>query len=100
MNLVRRNFHRDSMQLLQLSELAKKIDGITDAAVVMGTSTNKEILTKLRLLTEDGKGATESDMILAVSAESPALLDKGLALIQDMVLKPPTSKDQRYYSVE
>jgi FdrA protein len=99
-NLVRRNFHRDSVQLLQLSESAKKIDGVTDAAVVMGTSTNKEILAKLGLLTGDGKGATDSDMILAVSAQSQALIEKGLALIQEMVLKPPTSKGQRYYSVE
>ena len=99
-NLVRRNFHRDSVQLLQLSELAKKIDGVTDAAVVMGTSTNKEILNKLGLLTEDGRSATESDMILAVSAESSTLIERGLTQIQEMVLKPPTSKGQRYYSVD
>ncbi|HUK27033.1 MAG TPA: hypothetical protein VLV31_01300 [Candidatus Acidoferrales bacterium] len=99
-NLVRRNFHRDSVQLLQLSESAKKIDGVIDAAVVMGTTTNKEILTKLALLTEDGRNATESDMILAVSADSETLIEKGLAIIQDMVLRPPASKGQRYYSVE
>ena len=99
-NLVRRNFHRDSVQLLQLSESAKKIDGVIDAAVVMGTSTNKEILAKLTILTDDGKNATESDMILAVSAESETLIEKALALIQEMVLKPPTSKGQRYYSVD
>jgi succinyl-CoA synthetase alpha subunit len=99
-NIVRRNFHRDSVQLLQLSESAKKVDGVTDAAVVMGTSTNKEILTKLGLLTGDGKGATENDMILAVSAESPTLTERGLALIQEMVLKPPTSKGQRYFSID
>ena len=99
-NLVRRNFHRDSVQLLQLSESAKKIDGVTDAAVVMGTSTNKEILTKLGILTEEGKDATENDMILAVSAESLTMIEKGLVLIQEMVLKPPTSKGQRYYSVD
>ena len=80
--------------------MAKKIDGVTDAAVVMGTSTNKEILAKIGLLTEDGKGATDSDMILAVSAESQSLIEKGLALIQEMVLKPPTPKGQRYYSVD
>ena len=99
-NLVRRNFHRDSVQLLRLSESAKKIDGVTDAAIVMGTSTNKEILAKLGLLTEDGKVATDSDMILAVSAESPALIENGLALIQEMVLRPPASKGQSYYDVD
>jgi FdrA protein len=99
-NVVRRNFHRDSVQLLQLSEEAKRIEGISDAAVVMGTSTNKEILTKLGLLTDDGRGATESDMILAISAESEVMIEKGLGLIQEMVLKPPSSKGQKYYSLD
>jgi len=100
MNVVRRNFHRDSLQLLRLSESAKKIEGVSDAAIVMGTHTNKEILEKLGLLTKDGKLAADSDMILAVSAESASKVEKGLALIQEMVLKPPSSKGQRYYSVE
>ena len=53
-NVVKRNFHRDSVQLLHLSEEAKKISGVKDATVVMGTTTNKEILEKLDLLTDEG----------------------------------------------
>jgi FdrA protein len=97
---VKRNFHRDSVQLLQLSEEAKRIDGVSDAAVVMGTSTNKEILTKLGLLTDEGRSATENDMILAISADSQGVSEKGLDIIQEMVLKPPTSKGQKYYSLD
>lgn len=99
-NLVKRNFHRDSVQLLHLSEEAKKIDGITDAAVVMGTTTNKEILQKLGLLTDEGKAASESDMILAVMADSQPLIEKGLQKIEDMVLKPPPAKGRSYFSLE
>ncbi len=99
-NLVKRNFHRDSVQLLHLSEEAKKIDGVTDAAVVMGTTTNKEILQKLGLLTDEGRAASESDMILAVMAESQPLIEKGLAKIEEMVLKPPAAKGRSYYSLD
>lgn len=88
------------MQLLHLSEEAKKIDGVKDAAVVMGTPTNKEILTKLSLLTNDGKAASENDMILAVMAESQGQIERGLQQIEEMVLKPPTAKGQRYYSLD
>jgi succinyl-CoA synthetase alpha subunit len=97
---VKRNFHRDSVKLLHLSEEAKKIDGITDAAVVMGTTTNKEILQKLGLLTDEGRASSESDMILAVMADSQPLIEKGLKKIEEMVLKPPVAKGRSYYSLD
>jgi len=97
---VKKNFHRDSVQLLHLSEEAKKIDGIKDAAVVMGTTTNKEILEKLSLLTDEGRAALESDMILAVMADSQSAIDEGIKQIEEMVLKPPVAKGRSFYSVD
>ena len=99
-NIVKKNFHRDSVQLLHLSEEAKKIEGIEDAAIVMGTSTNKEILNKLGLLMDDGRRASDSDMILAVKAESQPLSEKGLQQIEEMVLRPPSKGGQRFNSFE
>ena len=90
-NVVKRNFHRDSVQLLRLSEEAKNIGGIKDAAVVMGTTTNKEILQKLNLLTDEGRAASESDMILAVMADSQSAIDEGIKQIEEMVLRPPAA---------
>ena len=99
-NVVKKNFHRDSVLLLKLSEEAKKISGVKDAAVVMGTVTNKEILTKLGLLTEEGKAATDSDMILAVMADSELEINEGLRQVEVMILKPPERKGRSYYTVE
>ena len=99
-NIVKQNFHRDSLQLLRLSEEAKKIEGVKDAAIVMGTSTNKEILTKLGLLTEEGKAASASDMLLAVMADSEQEAESGLREIEQMLLKPPATKARSYYSVD
>ena len=99
-NVVKKNFHRDSVRLLHLSEEAKKIDGIKDAAVVMGTTTNKEILEKLSLLTDEGRAALESDMILAVMADSQSAIDEGMKKIEEMVLKPPSPKGRSFYSVD
>ena len=97
---MKKNFHRDSVQLLHLSEEAKKIQGIKDAAVVMGTTTNKEILTKLGLLTDEGRGASDSDMILAVIAGTEFELAKGLVQVEELILKPPEVKGRSYYSVD
>ena len=99
-NIVKKNFHRDSVHLLHLSEEAKKIDDIKDAAVVMGTTTNKEILQKLGLLTDEGKAASESDMILAVMADSQSIVDNGVKQIEEMLLKPPSAKGRAFYSVD
>jgi FdrA protein len=99
-NVVKKNFHRDSVQLLHLSEEAKKIEGIKDAAVVMGTTTNKEILQKLNLLTDEGRAALESDMILAVMADSQSAIDEAMKQIEEMVLKPPPAKGRSFYSVD
>jgi FdrA protein len=99
-NVVRKNLHRDSVLLLKLSEEAKKIGGIKDAAVVMGTATNKEILTKLGLLTDEGKAAADSDMILAVMADSESELNEGVKQVETMILRPPAAKGRSYYSVE
>lgn len=99
-NIIKRNFHRDSVQLLRLSEEAKKISGVKDAAVVMATRTNKEILTRLGLLTEEGKGASPSDMLLAVIASSEQEAEIGLREIEEMLLRPPVAKGRSYYSVD
>jgi FdrA protein len=99
-NIVKRNFHRDSVQLLQLSEEAKKIEGIEDAAIVMGTTTNKDILSKLGLLTGDGKGASDSDMILAVKAKSQPVSERGLQQIEELIVRPPSKKGRSFYSFE
>lgn len=103
-NVVRENFFRDSLQLMQLSEEAKKIDGVVDAAIVMGTNTNKEILEKLNLLKDEGRRATSNDLIIAVKIRDESLLPKIISTIEDMLMKPPTALqptiDRMYFTVE
>jgi len=99
-NVVRRNLHRDSVLLLKLSEEAKTIAGIKDAAVVMGTVTNKEILAKLGLLTEEGKAATDSDMILALKVDSESEIAEAAKEVEAIILRAPVSKGRSYYSVD
>jgi succinyl-CoA synthetase alpha subunit len=74
--------------LLHLSEEARRIDGIQDAAVVMGTTTNKEILEKLGLLTKDGRLASPNDMILAIKVASSTLAQTALQKLERLILQP------------
>ena len=102
-NVVRRNFFRDSLQLMRISEEAKRIPGVLDAAVVMGTGTNKEVLRRLGLLTREGEEASENDMILALKVEDESRLGDAISAIEEMLLKAGEATEeheQRYFSVE
>lgn len=102
-NIVKENYFRDSLQLMKLSEEAKKISGITDAALVMGTDTNKEVLERLGLLTEEGARATKNDLVIAVKVEDEGLLVDVIASIEDMLTKTttaPTAFEKEYYTID
>jgi FdrA protein len=99
-NVVRANFYKDSLQLMQLSEDAKKLPGVKDAAVVMGTSTNKELLERLGLLAKEGREASESDMLIAVQTEDVARLDGAVKEVEELLTRPAAAKAEAFSSVE
>jgi len=98
-NVVKVNYYRDSVQLLHLSQQARQIDGIIDAAVVMATSTNKEMLASLNLLAQEGKVATSNDMIIALSANSTDAIDSGVRKIEELFTMSDQTREIRYRSV-
>src|SRR5919198_5046259 len=72
---IRQNFYRDSLQLLKISDKIKRQLGILEAAVIMGTRTNKQILSKLGFPEDKIKQAKESDSIIAIKAQDKRSLD-------------------------
>ncbi|MDW8084157.1 MAG: hypothetical protein RMI49_03030 [Candidatus Caldarchaeum sp.] len=66
LNHVIRGVYRDSVQLMEVTERIKRIKGVADAAVVMGTQANKESLKPLGLLIEEGERAGPNDIIIAL----------------------------------
>ena len=99
-NIVKRNFFRDSVQLLHLSEEAKKIVGVADAAIVMGTDLNKELLERQGLLAYEGRNATKNDMIIAVKVEEKANLDIIINKVEELLTAATVSKETYYYSIK
>jgi FdrA protein len=99
-NVVRANFYKDSLQLMQLSEEAKKLAGVKDAAVVMGTSTNKELLERLGMLGKEGREATESDMLIAVITEDPGRLEGAVKEVEELLMRPAAAKAGAFSNVD
>lgn len=69
LNIVKKNFFRDSVQMMQFSQQLKDEQGVVDAAIVMGTDLNKNTLKKMDLLTEDGISATENDTLISINCK-------------------------------
>lgn len=82
---VMRNFFRDSMQLMRLTEKAKAIPGVSDAVLAMATGTNKMLMEQVGLLTSDGRSATENDLVLAVRAKPGADMEQVMSAIGSLL---------------
>ncbi len=66
--IIRKQEYRDSVVLLEISKKIQTSPGILDAVVVMGTSSNKEILSNLEMLTEEVSAASANDLIIVIKS--------------------------------
>ncbi|MBT5459317.1 MAG: oxidoreductase, partial [Rhodospirillaceae bacterium] len=88
-NRVRGGFYMDSVGLMRFSRTIVDLDGIKDAALMMGTPANKEIMANAGLLDKDGETAEPGDLIIGVRATDGTAMDGALAEI-DRLLDQPT----------
>ncbi|HUI24193.1 MAG TPA: hypothetical protein VLY82_07390 [Nitrososphaerales archaeon] len=90
-NVVKRNLFRDSIQLMRLSEDVKKLDGVDDAVVSMGTDTNRRLLQDLGLLGSESRAAGDGDLIIAVRVRGGSNVGEVMGRVEQMVMAPPVS---------
>jgi succinyl-CoA synthetase alpha subunit len=77
--LVRRNAYVDSVTLLQVSADVLSLPGVVDAALVMATELNRQILSDSGLLVAEADTAGPNDLVVAVSAADEAAAASALA---------------------
>ena len=68
--IIKAGAYYDSITLLQAQGRLLDVEGVLDAAVVMGTPANKSILKDAGLLTSEAESATADDLIIAVQTAS------------------------------
>src|SRR5712692_7220970 len=84
-NIVKRNFFRDSVQMMLLSDQLKKEPGVINAAIIMGTELNKNTLQRSGLLTIDGNKAGETDTIISLSCDAESSLNIAIAKAEQLL---------------
>jgi FdrA protein len=82
---VRKGFYLDSVALMRMSRSIVDMEGIEEAALMMGTPANRQIMTNAGLFAEAGENAGGGDLIIGIRATSPAnakaALDHAMALL-------------------
>jgi FdrA protein len=82
---LRRSTYHDSMALMRLAESLRALPGVREAAALMGTPANREMLAGAELSTPEVAGAGPGDLVLAVRAESPAQAEAALASVDELL---------------
>jgi FdrA protein len=77
--LVRRSAYRDSMVLMRVAEAVRALPGVREAAALMGTPANHELMAAAGLATDETKDATAGDLVIAVLADTDAAAVAGVA---------------------
>ncbi len=87
--MIKPNFYRDSMQLMKISDMLRRVSaGISEASVVMATETNKGILIRLGFSPSAIEHASESDMLIAIRASDQASIDLATAQVDKLLESP------------
>ncbi len=93
---VRPGAYADSVVLMQLQAGLAALDGVLDAAAVMATPTNLELLGAGGLEPEADTGAGPDDLLLVVRAESDEAAAAALARVDELLSRRRESADDAY----
>ncbi|MDA7948208.1 MAG: acyl-CoA synthetase FdrA [Hyphomicrobiaceae bacterium] len=91
-NDVRRGFYLDSVALMRFSRTISGLDGVEEAALMMGTPANREIMSDAGLLDDAGRAAEGGDLIIGIRAENKSSAERALAESKAL-LDQPTARD-------
>ena len=84
---IKKGAYFDSVTLMRVGQELAGLPGVTDAAVVMGTNSNRAILHASGLLIPSFSGACDTDLLLAVKAPTAKAAQAALAAADGLLSK-------------
>ena len=87
-NDVRKGLYLDSVALMRMSRAISNMDGVIEAAMMMGTPSNLEIMADAQLLADNGKIAAGGDLVVGVRATNQAAASAALDYAEIQLKKP------------
>ena len=93
--IIESDSYFDSVFLMHITGAVKKIPGVIDGAVFMGTEMNVDLLRKIGFSGPEAERATPHDLIIAVEARDEEAADRALKSARDLLRKKRDQVEQR-----
>ena len=94
---IRKNAYYDSVTLMLISKDIKKVTGIREALVGMGTDLNREIAANIRLATPELDEVTPNDFFVAVQCDDETAFEAAKKKVDELLNKKSESKEADYH---
>ena len=76
----------DSVTLMNVAREIKSVSGIEDAALVMGTAANKDLLREAKLFSPEVEEATSNDLLMIVKGDETSV-SQAIDLAEDFLTR-------------
>ncbi len=84
--VIRKNQYYDSVFLMGISKRVSEISGVQQNAVLMGSETNKSLLSSIGIRDVQIDSAQPNDLIVAVIADTPQIVSEVLGKLDEYLL--------------
>ncbi|MEM2192573.1 MAG: hypothetical protein QXG38_03045, partial [Candidatus Hadarchaeales archaeon] len=86
-SVIRKGDYRDSVVLMRVSKELESFPGVTKASVMMGTSSNKELLKQAGILTKEAEAAGPNDLVIVAEASDEKTLAAAIAHAEKLLME-------------
>ncbi len=83
--LVKKNSYYDSVTLMIITNDIKKLDGVEEVLVGMGTEHNIALAKDLELFTPELEGVTANDLIISMKVADEGVFEKAVAKVEELL---------------
>ena len=87
-NEVRKGLYLDSVALMRYSRTIVGMEGVVDAALMMGTPSNKQIMADAHLLQKEGQAAGGGDLVIGIRADNDQAAEAALMRARNQLDQP------------
>ncbi len=95
---IRKNAYYDSVTLMLISNEVKKLEGVEEALVGMGTDLNCEIAQNIGLTTPEFAFVTANDLFVAVECKHESIFESVRLKVEALLNKKAEAKGTDYYT--
>ena len=94
-SLIKKNTFYDSLTLMRVSKSASELEDVVQAAAVMASDINKEILADIGLLTDQVKDANANDLVISISTKTNSAAESAIEAIEKMLVEVKSPKSTK-----